>query len=48
MRQYHIIDDDDDDNNFLCCCEYLNLKNQRSHILGFCCDCEDVDEYFER
>ncbi|XP_065332622.1 palmitoyltransferase ZDHHC23-B [Cloeon dipterum] len=47
MNQYFIIEEDDS-NNFLCCCEYVNLKNQRSHLLGCLCDCEHVDEYFDR
>ncbi|XP_059472856.1 palmitoyltransferase ZDHHC23-B [Neocloeon triangulifer] len=48
MKQYRIIEDNGEENNFLCFCEYVNLKRQRSHLLGCCCDCEHVDEYFDR
>ncbi|KAG8240345.1 hypothetical protein J437_LFUL000820 [Ladona fulva] len=34
--------------NPLCCCEYLNLKQERSHILGYCCDCQELDDGVER
>ncbi len=27
----------------LCCCEYRNRRGERAHLLGLCCDCEDVD-----
>lgn len=36
------------DDNPLCCCEYINEKGERSHVLGFCCDCETLDDSFER
>ncbi|XP_060071996.1 palmitoyltransferase ZDHHC23-like [Ylistrum balloti] len=32
----------------LCCCEYENIKGEKSHILACCCDCEAVDEAFDR
>ncbi|XP_071454307.1 palmitoyltransferase ZDHHC23-B-like [Hetaerina americana] len=38
----------DVENSPLCCCEYLNLKQERSHLLGFCCDCQELDENVER
>ncbi|XP_076340252.1 palmitoyltransferase ZDHHC23-B-like isoform X4 [Tachypleus tridentatus] len=34
--------------NVLCCCEYVNNKGERSHLMGFCCDCEALDESFDR
>ncbi len=27
----------------LCCCEYRNRRGERAHLLGLCCDCEEVD-----
>lgn len=27
----------------LCCCEFRNLKEQRTHILAFCCECDELD-----
>lgn len=27
----------------LCCCEFRNLHGQRTHILAFCCECEELD-----
>lgn len=27
----------------LCCCEYQNRRGERAHLLGLCCDCEDLD-----
>ncbi|KAH8298192.1 hypothetical protein KR018_010573, partial [Drosophila ironensis] len=31
-------------NRVLCCCEYVSAKGeQRSHLLGCCCNCEDFD-----
>ncbi|XP_069115200.1 palmitoyltransferase ZDHHC23-like isoform X2 [Argopecten irradians] len=32
----------------LCCCEYENIKGEKSHILACCCDCEALDEAFDR
>jgi hypothetical protein len=29
----------------LCCCEYRNRRGERAHVLGLCCDCEDLDRY---
>ena len=36
------------DEDPLCCCEYINDKGERSHVLGFCCDFEALDDSFER
>ncbi|XP_063864939.1 palmitoyltransferase ZDHHC23-like isoform X1 [Scylla paramamosain] len=36
------------DDSALCCCEYINENNQRSHLLAVLCDCEAIDEAFER
>jgi hypothetical protein len=36
------------DSSPLCCCEYWNIQQERSHILGCCCNCEDLDESVER
>ncbi|RMX42054.1 hypothetical protein pdam_00001352 [Pocillopora damicornis] len=27
----------------LCCCEFRNLHGQRTHILAFCCECDELD-----
>ncbi|GAB1602411.1 palmitoyltransferase ZDHHC23-like isoform X1 [Argonauta hians] len=35
------------DETVLCCCEYINQRGERSHILGCCCDCEDLDKAFD-
>lgn len=32
----------------LCCCEYFDIHQERNHILACCCNCEDLDESFER
>ena len=32
----------------LCCCEYVNVDGERSHILAVCCDCEAIDDTFDR
>nr|CAD7586057.1 unnamed protein product [Timema genevievae] len=35
-------------NSPLCCCEYYNTEQERSHLLGCCCNCEDLDQGFDR
>lgn len=32
----------------LCCCEYENIRGEKSHILACCCDCDALDEAFDR
>ena len=32
----------------LCCCEYINMDGQRTHMLACCCDCEAVDQAFDK
>ena len=32
----------------LCCCEYINVNGERSHLMAVFCDCEAIDETFER
>lgn len=32
----------------LCCCEYVNRHGERSHVAACCCDCEDLDDAFDR
>ncbi|XP_059173191.1 palmitoyltransferase ZDHHC23-like [Physella acuta] len=32
----------------LCCCEYQNMHGEKSHVLASCCDCEALDETFDR
>ncbi|KAL1139300.1 hypothetical protein AAG570_006286 [Ranatra chinensis] len=32
----------------LCCCEYIDLNNERNHILGCCCNCVELDLCFDR
>nr|XP_045583324.1 palmitoyltransferase ZDHHC23-like isoform X1 [Procambarus clarkii] len=36
------------DDSALCCCEYINKEGERSHLLGAFCDCEAIDEAFDR
>ena len=36
-----------DDASALCCCEYFNRRGERTHILQFCCACEEIDEAFD-
>ncbi|XP_069997105.1 palmitoyltransferase ZDHHC23 isoform X2 [Penaeus vannamei] len=36
------------DDSPLCCCEYVNREGERSHILATFCNCEDLDESFDR
>lgn len=28
----------------LCCCEYYNIRKQRTHLLTFCCECDELDK----
>lgn len=37
-----------DDNSPLCCCEYYDKKQQRSHILGCCCYCDELDNFTDK
>ena len=32
----------------LCCCGYRDLQGNRNHLLALCCNCQAVDESFER
>ncbi|XP_056594156.1 palmitoyltransferase ZDHHC23-B isoform X2 [Triplophysa dalaica] len=32
----------------LCCCEYVDRHGRRSHMAACCCDCEDLDDAFDR
>ncbi|BFZ25640.1 hypothetical protein BsWGS_28680 [Bradybaena similaris] len=32
----------------LCCCEYNNMHGEKSHLLAMCCDCEALDETFDK
>ena len=34
---------DQEDSSPLCCCEYRNVQGERTHLLAFFCDCEDLD-----
>lgn len=36
------------DDSALCCCEYINEDKERSHLLATLCNCEAIDEAFER
>jgi len=36
------------DSSPLCCCEYWNIQQERSHILGCFCNCDDLDDGVER
>lgn len=33
-----------DDEGPLCCCEYYNIRKQRTHLLTFCCECDELDK----
>ena len=33
-----------DDGDPLCCCEYYNIRKQRTHLLTFCCECDELDK----
>ncbi|TRY56443.1 hypothetical protein DNTS_032911 [Danionella cerebrum] len=37
-----------DPEDSLCCCEYIDRQGARTHIAACCCDCEDLDEVFDR
>ncbi|KAK3867595.1 hypothetical protein Pcinc_026950 [Petrolisthes cinctipes] len=37
-----------DDDSALCCCEYINEDGERSHLLATLCNCDAVDEGFDR
>lgn len=39
---------EDADPDPLCCCEYYDFKNERSHILTCCCNCDVLDELATR
>lgn len=32
----------------LCCCEYIDIDNERNHLLGCCCNCVDLDLCVDR
>lgn len=38
----------DDASDPLCCCEYYASDGSRSHLLGICCDCEELDDACDR
>lgn len=38
----------EEEDESLCCCEYVNSRGERSHIAACCCDCEDLDDAFDR
>lgn len=42
---FNVLDNDDD---ALCCCQYVNERGQRSHLAGLLCDCQEVDDAFDR
>ena len=33
-----------DDEGPLCCCEYYNIRNKRTHLLTFFCECDEFDK----
>lgn len=33
-----------DEEDPLCCCEYYNIRKQRTHLLTFCCECDELDK----
>lgn len=40
--------EEEDEDEGLCCCEYVNSRGERSHVAACCCDCEDLDDVFDR
>ena len=42
-NKIYLIDQDDQMDHPLCLCEYYNNKNERSHLLMCCCNCEALD-----
>ena len=36
------------DTDPLCCCEYTNVQGERAHLCGLLCDCNEVDEAFDK
>lgn len=41
-------EEEEEDEEGLCCCEYVNSRGERSHVAACCCDCEDLDDIFDR
>lgn len=39
---------EEEEGESLCCCEYVNSRGERSHVAACCCDCEDLDDAFDR
>lgn len=39
---------EEEEDERLCCCEYVNSRGERSHVAACCCDCEDLDDAFDR
>jgi len=37
-----------EDNDPLCCCEYTNVQGERAHLCGLFCDCQELDDTFDR
>ena len=33
-----------EDDGPLCCCEYYNIREQKVHLLTFCCECDELDK----
>lgn len=40
--------EEEEEDEGLCCCEYVNSRGERSHVAACCCDCEDLDDVFDR
>uniref|UniRef100_A0A3B3D5Z2 Palmitoyltransferase n=1 Tax=Oryzias melastigma TaxID=30732 RepID=A0A3B3D5Z2_ORYME len=47
-KQTHKVLKKGEEEETLCCCEYVNRHGERSHIAACCCDCEDLDDAFDR
>uniref|UniRef100_A0A3P9KW67 Palmitoyltransferase n=1 Tax=Oryzias latipes TaxID=8090 RepID=A0A3P9KW67_ORYLA len=47
-KQTHKVLKRGEEEEALCCCEYVNRHGERSHIAACCCDCEDLDDAFDR
>jgi len=37
-----------EDNDPLCCCEYTNVQGERAHLCSLFCDCQELDDTFDR
>lgn len=43
-----MVADDRSISSALCCCEYIDIDDERNHILACCCNCIELDNCFTR